>query len=103
MVPESSNETSAVGGSVEVTRLTSLLPLVSPILSPIMDSPALSPGYLNDCSRGAQLYARNECAGFSCLDGGDPGEIREFAPALESRAPGDVSGLLCMLSRLSAA
>jgi hypothetical protein len=30
-----------------------------------MHSPALSPGLLNDCSRGAQLYARIVCAGFS--------------------------------------
>jgi hypothetical protein len=44
MVPLSSNETSAVGGSVESTRLTSLLPLVSPILSPIMHAPLLSRG-----------------------------------------------------------
>src|SRR5882757_7970048 len=83
MVPLSSNDTSVVSGPVEITRLTSLFPLVSPILSPIMHSPALSPALLNDCSRGAQLYARNECAGFSCL----AGDIREFAAALESVAP----------------
>src|ERR1017187_2619613 len=36
MWPLSSNDTSAVGGSVERTCLTSLLPLVSPICSPSM-------------------------------------------------------------------
>src|ERR1700722_17458877 len=65
MVPVSSNDTSAVGGSTESTRLTSLLPLVSPILSPIMHAPLLSPGLECLYPGCAQLYGRNECAGFS--------------------------------------
>src|ERR1700679_2947716 len=67
IVPLSSNDTSAVGGSTESTRLTSLLPLVSPILSPIMHAPLLSPGLECLYPGCAQLYARNECAGFSVM------------------------------------
>src|ERR1017187_1460283 len=43
--PLSSNDTSTVGGSVERTRLTSLLPLVSPICSPSINQPLFSPGF----------------------------------------------------------
>src|ERR1035437_2780197 len=39
MWPLSSNVTSTVVGSVEVTRLTSRLPLLSPICSPIIHRP----------------------------------------------------------------
>ena len=39
--PVSSNETSAVGGSTESTRLTSLLPVVSLICGPNMDGSPL--------------------------------------------------------------
>src|SRR5882757_9032713 len=40
--PLSSNDTSAVGGSTESTRLTSLLPFVSLICSPSIKLPLLS-------------------------------------------------------------
>src|SRR5271170_4011071 len=55
MWPLSSNDTSAVAGSTEITRLTSLLPLVSPICSPSMNCP-LFHSFLNCHSQGAQLY-----------------------------------------------
>src|SRR5277367_2070598 len=43
--PVSSKETSDVGGSMERTRLTNLLPLDSPICSPNMGTPHLSFGF----------------------------------------------------------
>src|ERR1700748_199143 len=67
MVPVSSNDTSAVGGSTESTRLTSLLPLVSPILSPIMHAPLLSPGLeglcpgARNCTRVVNARAFQSC------------------------------------------
>src|SRR5581483_11814306 len=42
-LPASSNDTSAVGGSTERTRLTSRLPFISPILSPNIRTTSLSP------------------------------------------------------------
>src|ERR1700759_4829310 len=62
-VPLSSNETSAVGGLVERTRLTSLLPVVLPTCSPITNEPPsfhLRPG----CGpHGRQRYTpRGACA-----------------------------------------
>src|ERR1700753_100885 len=52
--PLSSNDTSAVGGSTESTRLTSLLPLLSLIISPSMTSPLLS-HYVELTSLGWQI------------------------------------------------
>src|SRR5260221_14439472 len=54
ILPLSSNDTSAVGGSTEITRLTTLFPFVSPICSPIMNFPPLS-------SRGVEWGSPGVC------------------------------------------
>src|SRR5580700_3390881 len=90
--PLSSNDTSAVGGSTESTRLTSLLPLVSLIKSPSIVTPLLSVSF-ELLSRGVRNCTPEELQIVQICRGRNYAPICRFATLRPPERPAET----CML------